>query len=113
MELARRGLRRQAATAAAVLLSLSAGLTFAPRAHAADAVPAVPAVAEFKPTDQAYADAGHSLKLEDLGQRYPLRLQTVFGQASIPVSVRRDQVVTKARLHVLYSHSPSLIPNLS
>ncbi|MDB5973282.1 MAG: hypothetical protein JWR07_42 [Nevskia sp.] len=112
VELARRGLRRQ--VAAAVLLSLFTGLSFAPRVQAADVVPPAPATTtEVKSTDQAYADAGHSLKLEDLGQRYPLRLQTVFGQASIPVSVRRDQVVTKARLHVLYSHSPSLIPNLS
>ncbi len=109
-QLARRGLRRQSsATAAAVLLSLFAGLSLAPRAHAADAS----AAAAPKPIDPMSTEDGRKLGLEDLGQRYPLRLQTVFGQASIPVEVRRDQVVTKARLHLLYSHSPSLIPNLS
>ena len=120
LELLRRGLRPQAGTtAAALLLGLLGTLSLVPQARAADvaASSSVPASSSsaiaFKPTDQAFADSGHTLKLEDLGQRYPLRLQTVFGQASIAVAVRRDQVVTKARLHVLYSHSPSLIPNLS
>ncbi len=108
LKLTRRGLRRQAAaTTAALLLGLLAGLGFAPESRAQDSA-ALP-----KPSDQAYADSGHEIKLLDLGQRYPLRLQTVFGQASVPLAVRSDQVVTKARLHLLYSHSPSLVPNLS
>ncbi len=64
-------------------------------------------------SDLAFSETTRQLTLEELGQRYPLRLETVFGQASVPVSVRRDQVVTRANLHLEYAHSPSLIPNLS
>ncbi len=53
------------------------------------------------------------LSFEQLGQRRPIRLRGVTGEIAIPIAVRDDEVVTRARLNLRFSHSPSLIFKLS
>jgi len=48
-----------------------------------------------------------------LGALDPLQLRGVDGQNGVPFSVRADEVVTGANLHLIYSYSPSLLANLS
>ncbi|MEI6002603.1 cellulose biosynthesis cyclic di-GMP-binding regulatory protein BcsB [Paraburkholderia bengalensis] len=48
-----------------------------------------------------------------LGALDPLQLRGVDGQNGVPFSVRADEVVTGANLHLIYSYSPSLLSNLS
>ena len=50
---------------------------------------------------------------EDLGADYPIRLRTVFGQASLPLNLRTNEVVTAAELELRVAHSPSLRFDLS
>lgn len=108
---------RRQGTAASLIVALV--LMSAPDARAepdaaSAAIAAATAAAAPKPTSRnAFSESQLKLGFEDLGQRYPMRLTTVFGEASVPLSVRRDQVVTSAKLHLLYSHSPSLLPALS
>jgi cellulose synthase (UDP-forming) len=120
----RRGLRlRTAGPAALAAMLIGSGFVMPQDAQAAPSPPPAPVTADELAksaahpapvtTDLVFTESTRQLKLEDLGQRYPLRLTTVFGQASLPISVRRDQVVTKATLHLEYAHSPSLIPHLS
>ncbi|WP_224019554.1 cellulose biosynthesis cyclic di-GMP-binding regulatory protein BcsB, partial [Burkholderia vietnamiensis] len=49
----------------------------------------------------------------DLGARDPLQLHGTDGQNGVAFSVRRDEVVTAAALHLVYSYSPALLPDLS
>ncbi len=53
------------------------------------------------------------ITLKDLGVQSPMRLESVFDEESRPFSVRRDEVVTEARVNVNYAYSPALIPELS
>ncbi|MFC0397464.1 cellulose biosynthesis cyclic di-GMP-binding regulatory protein BcsB [Paraburkholderia rhizosphaerae] len=50
---------------------------------------------------------------EQLGALDPLQLRGVDSQNGVPFSVRADEVVTAATLHLIYSYSPSLLTNLS
>ncbi|CAB3751980.1 cellulose biosynthesis cyclic di-GMP-binding regulatory protein BcsB [Paraburkholderia humisilvae] len=50
---------------------------------------------------------------EQLGALDPLQLHGVDSQNGVPFSVRADEVVTAATLHLIYSYSPSLLTNLS
>nr|WP_269505004.1 cellulose biosynthesis cyclic di-GMP-binding regulatory protein BcsB [Burkholderia sp. IMCC1007] len=54
-----------------------------------------------------------ALTFADLGARDPLQLRGTDGQNGIAFSVRRDEVVTGATLHLVYSYSPALLPDLS
>lgn len=54
-----------------------------------------------------------SIDLELLGVQSPIRLRSTYAQFSVPVSVRRDQVVTRATLNLQMSHSPGLLPDRS
>jgi cellulose synthase (UDP-forming) len=58
-------------------------------------------------------EARRALTLEHLGATTPLRLRTAFAQYSLPLSLRTDQVVTRAELRLDVSHSPSLRPDRS
>lgn len=69
---------------------------------------AAAAVTEAPTTDVAFLQPEREISFRDLGLAYPLRLRTVFGQASVPLNIRGDQVVTGASLELRYSHSPSL-----
>ncbi|MBN3788757.1 cellulose biosynthesis cyclic di-GMP-binding regulatory protein BcsB, partial [Burkholderia sp. Ac-20353] len=54
-----------------------------------------------------------ALTLADLGARDPLQLRGTDGQNGVAFSVRDDEVVTGAVLHLVYSYSPALLPDLS
>jgi hypothetical protein len=54
-----------------------------------------------------------TLTFADFGARDPLQLSGTDGQNGIAFSVRGDEVVTGAILHLIYSYSPALLPNLS
>lgn len=64
-------------------------------------------------TDRAIQQSSRTLSFKDLGMIYSLKLRTVFGQASIPLNLRADQIVTGATLSLHYAHSPSLRFDLS
>lgn len=64
-------------------------------------------------TDRAIQQSSRTLSFKDLGMLYSLKLRTVFGQASIPLNLRADQLVTGATLALHYAHSPSLRFDLS
>lgn len=94
----------------AFVLALVAGLLCAGNV-AAQEVQETPVAVQT--SDTAFLQLDRSLTLKDLGQSYPLRLRSVFGQASIPLGIRSDQLVTSAMLELRYSHSPSLRFELS
>jgi cellulose synthase (UDP-forming) len=51
--------------------------------------------------------------LRDLGAYSPIRLAGVQGETSLPLSIRRDEVVTAAKIVLSFAYSPALIPELS
>ncbi|MES2682862.1 MAG: UDP-forming cellulose synthase catalytic subunit [Pseudomonadota bacterium] len=53
------------------------------------------------------------LSFESLGVQKPIRLRGVQGEIALPVAVRDDELVTRARLTLKFAHSPSLIFPLS
>lgn len=54
-----------------------------------------------------------SFTFKQLGTVTPIRLRGVEGTASLPFSIRSDEVVTAAKLKIGYSYSPSLLAELS
>ncbi|MCC8404097.1 cellulose biosynthesis cyclic di-GMP-binding regulatory protein BcsB [Paraburkholderia sp. MMS20-SJTN17] len=54
-----------------------------------------------------------TLTFADFGALDPLQLRGVDAQNGIAFSVRGDEVVTGATLHLIYSYSPALLANLS
>ncbi|KAA1012910.1 cellulose biosynthesis cyclic di-GMP-binding regulatory protein BcsB [Paraburkholderia panacisoli] len=54
-----------------------------------------------------------TLTFADLGALDPLQLRGTDGQNGVAFSVRGDEVVTGAVLHLIYSYSPALLANLS
>ena len=54
-----------------------------------------------------------TLTFADYGALDPLQLRGTDGQNGIAFSVRGDEVVTGAVLHLIYSYSPSLLPAIS
>ena len=95
--------RRSSATTAVALVALAGVMAWAPRSEAQslDAADEDVAIADAQATARA-------LTLEDLGATTPLRLRTSFGQYSLPLSLRTDQVVDSAELTLEVSHSPAL-----
>lgn len=69
--------------------------------------------AETATSDQAVHETTRTLSFAELGVGFPLRLTTVFAQASVAIPLRRDQVVTAARLRLKFAHSPSLVGRFS
>lgn len=53
------------------------------------------------------------VSLKELGVGRPISLRGVESEASMGVSVRRDELVESARLRLTFTLSPALIPNLS
>ncbi|MGI4859274.1 MAG: cellulose biosynthesis cyclic di-GMP-binding regulatory protein BcsB, partial [Janthinobacterium lividum] len=53
----------------------------------------------------------YSLSFRQLGVLYPPELRGTDGTVGIPFAVRADEVVTGAKLHLVYSYSPALITN--
>ncbi|MDR5828382.1 cellulose biosynthesis cyclic di-GMP-binding regulatory protein BcsB [Caballeronia sp. LP006] len=54
-----------------------------------------------------------TLTFVDLGAQDPLQMRGTDGQNGVAFSVRGDEVVTAAVLHLIYSYSPSLLPSIS
>ena len=54
-----------------------------------------------------------TLTFRDLGMQKPVRLRGVQGEYAIPLSVRDDELITKARLKIRFAHSPALLFNIS
>lgn len=52
-------------------------------------------------------------KLREFGLDRPMRLRGVDAEGSLPVSIRRDQMVESARLRLSYTLSPALLADLS
>lgn len=55
----------------------------------------------------------YSYTLKELGALGPIELRTVDGKRHLSFSLRNDEIVTQARLQLLYGWSPALIPELS
>ena len=53
------------------------------------------------------------LSLRDLGSAGPVELRGVAGYSDLPIGSRGDEIITQARLHLRYSYSPSMLPELS
>lgn len=53
------------------------------------------------------------LSFKALGAHQPVELRGIDGNASLPVNIRLDEVVTGARLKLHYTLSPALLPHLS
>jgi hypothetical protein len=97
------------------LLGLLAGLTCAIGLGQAQTTPRTATTALPAPLSQA-ADSGVRDKvttLEQLGIDYAITLRGVQGTVGIPFSVRTDEMVQKITLHLRYSYSPALLPDLS
>jgi hypothetical protein len=53
------------------------------------------------------------LTMKDIGASRPIELKGVNSNAYLSLGVRLDEVVTKAKLHLNYTLSPALLPNIS
>ncbi|KAF1686577.1 cellulose synthase regulator BcsB [Pseudoxanthomonas broegbernensis] len=99
---------------AAFVLTLLFGLAHAqaPVAPAATAG-AADAAALAAPVAPPVSSRQGRSTLKQLGIDYEITLRGVQGTAGVPFSVRNDQVVDRAVLHLKYSYSPALLPDLS
>ena len=107
---------RSARNTAAVLLVAGLGsLVIAPEAQAQanDRAAEQAKTTRTGTTDLITQAESRTLTLEQLGIRRPIRLRGVTGEAGFNVAVRDDEVVSRARLNLSFSHSPSLIFKLS
>ena len=84
------------------------------------AMPPLPPLA--RPTAQPLAAGGalerlplrqQRTSLKNMGVSRPLALRGIEGEAGASMGVRLDEVVESARLHLIYTLSPALLPNLS
>ncbi|WP_144113426.1 cellulose biosynthesis cyclic di-GMP-binding regulatory protein BcsB [Paraburkholderia sp. BCC1886] len=66
-----------------------------------------------EPGTQVPGGRRQTLTFADLGALDPLQLRGVDGQNGVAFSVRNDEVVTGAILHLVYSYSPALLTNIS
>lgn len=86
-------------------------------AHAQAPAPAALAVAPAEPAATVaaapVASQDRSATLRQLGIDYEITLRGIEGSAGVPFSVRTDEVVNAATLHLKYSYSPALLPDLS
>ena len=85
------------------------GTSTGPAAHTL--TPKTPTTAE--PGTLVPGGRRQTLTFSDLGALDPLQLRGTDGQNGVPFSVRNDEVVTSAVLHLIYSYSPSLLPSIS
>jgi cellulose synthase operon protein B len=105
----RAGLAAIACTAALLWPSHAAQVTVTP--YKAPTIAGAPA-------DRGTPRAGTVLhtrvtKLRDLGAYRPIDLRGTDRSAYLPLTVRFDESVVRARLHLIFTFSPSLIPELS
>lgn len=112
---------RLVSATAACLLTVMAGLAWAqpaptpapaPTQEAADMPPPAatdPAAASVLPVSATT----RTQTLRELGIDYEITLRGIHGNAGVPFGVRTDELVNQAQLHLRYSFSPSLLPDLS
>jgi cellulose synthase (UDP-forming) len=72
-----------------------------------------PMLAQPTAVNSATRTETRSLSFKDLGVQKPIRLRGSQGEYAIPLSVRDDEVITKARLKIKFAHSPALLYNIS
>jgi len=106
---------------AACLLTVAAGLASAQPAPAP--APAQEVTAAAAPTQAPAEDAPaaaipanastRTQTLRELGIDYEITLRGIHGNAGVPFGVRTDELVNAAQLHLRYSYSPALLPDLS
>ncbi|GAA4337155.1 cellulose biosynthesis cyclic di-GMP-binding regulatory protein BcsB [Variovorax defluvii] len=65
------------------------------------------------PSVAAAANATRDMNLTQLGVDYAITLRGTRASVGIPFSVRGDELVTAASLHLNYAYSPALLPELS
>jgi len=113
---------------AACLLTLFAGLAIAqpvpptpvdPSAAAASAstapqnAPSVDSVVDSTAAAVTGNASTRTQTLRDLGIDYEITLRGIHGNAGVSFGVRTDELVNAAQLHLRYSFSPALLPELS
>ncbi len=69
-------------------------------------------VAETAPPDGPPIEH-RTLGFQEMGWYGPVQLRGVEGVMHLPFGVRLDEVVTRAKLHLRYTYSPALVPELS
>src|SRR5690606_5477472 len=105
----RSGFRMRLKTPAAFVFALAFGL-----AHAQDPAAIVPPPSADTGALLPAMDLRQSRStLTQLGIDYEITLRGIQGTAGVPFPVRSDQVVQRATLHLKYSYSPALLPDLS
>ena len=104
--------RTSSALPALAIASLMLAL-FAPLAGAQEPAAATTESASVEAPAPALRTESKVLSFQDLGVQKPIRLRGVTGETALPLSVRDDEVITKARLRLKFSHSPSLIMPMS
>lgn len=117
---------RQKITAPVFRLSLCGLLAVLPYFSGADVALAAPQRDKSALTNSSFATEAsstatvnpipgrtHQLTFRQLGATFPLQLQGIQGTGGVNFSVRRDEVVTSARLRLNYSYSPALLPAIS
>lgn len=88
-------------------------LLSAPLVKPADAQAQPTAAATELPAVQSAHGRSHQVTLRQLGAVFPLQLRGVDGTSGVVFGVRTDEVVASARLHLNYSYSPALLPDIS
>ncbi len=110
---------RLVSATAACLLTVVAGLAWAqpaPTPAPAQAATDMPPEAAVDPAAASVPPASATTRtqtLRELGIDYEITLRGIHGNAGVPFGVRTDELVNQAQLHLRYSYSPSLLPDLS
>lgn len=86
---------------------------FASEERATTNAPVATLATDILPATSSNRTRTVSVPFRRMGAVGPLGLRGVMGSASLPFSVRSDEVVIGARLKVNYNYSPSLIPEVS
>lgn len=90
------------------------GVVQAKKHHQSERVATESVTESVAPAAENSDDYSHySYTLEELGALSPIDLHSVDGQRSLKLSVRGDEIITSAKLHLNYAWSPALIPELS
>jgi len=72
-----------------------------------------PAVNPIAAAVKTTVKSSHQLTLKQLGARFPIALRGVDGRDGVSFNVRADEVVTQARLKLLFSYSPAMLTEVS
>ncbi|MGV8960522.1 MAG: cellulose biosynthesis cyclic di-GMP-binding regulatory protein BcsB [Stenotrophomonas sp.] len=106
---------QRSAAVVAFALALLCGAVYAqaPRLPVAPPSALLAAPVSEPVTTGAPAERQSRSTLKQLGVDYEITLRGTQGTAGVPFSIRNDQVVDRASLHLKYSYSPALLPDLS